>query len=330
MQTSSPPAPPDPKETAAAQTAMNKETAITQYGLGATNQVTPQGTLSYKQIGSWPDGTPRYEATTAYSPEQQALYGQQQEFDKKFNDLALGQTDRLSGVLNQPLNLDNQAVESRLFELGRQRLDPMFAQQNEALRTRMANQGIELGSEAYKNAFGIQGQKENDAMTQLLLSGRGQSIQELLTQRNQPINEITALMSGGQVTQPNFTGTPQPQVAGTNYAGLVSDNYQQQLSAWNAQQQQQAAGMGGLFGLGGNLLGGWARGGFAMPSDRRLKKNIRQVGNLENGLPVYEYSFNWENKTRHGLMADDVERFRPEAVAEINGYKHVNYGLAMR
>jgi len=256
MQSSSPPPAPDPKETAAAQAQMNKETAIAQYGLGATNQITPQGTLTYEQLGTWPDGTPRYQATTALSPEQQGLYNQQLEFDKKFNNLALGQTDRLSNVLNQPIDLSNPAVEGRLFELGRQRLDPMFAQQGEALRTRLANQGIELGSDAYKTATGLQGQKENDAYNQLLLGGRGQALQELLTQRNQPINEITALMSGGQVQQPNFVGTPQTPVAGVNYAGLVQDQYNAQLAAWNAQQKQQGAMLGGLMGLGGTILGG--------------------------------------------------------------------------
>ncbi len=68
MDAPSPPPAPDPKETAAAQSQMNKETAVAQYGLNATNQVTPQGTLTYKQIGTWADGTPRFEATTAYSP----------------------------------------------------------------------------------------------------------------------------------------------------------------------------------------------------------------------------------------------------------------------
>jgi hypothetical protein len=97
----------------------------------------------------------------------------------------------------------------------------------------------------------------------LLLSGRGQANQEMLTERNQPINEITALMSGGQVSQPNFGNTPQSQVAGTDLAGLTMDAYRYgPLAQYQAEQQNRGAMMSGLFGLGGAALGGWARGGF--------------------------------------------------------------------
>ena len=60
-------------QTANAQSNMNRNTAITQYQLGATNQKTPWGTSSYKQIGTWPDGTPRFEQSMQFSPEQQGL-----------------------------------------------------------------------------------------------------------------------------------------------------------------------------------------------------------------------------------------------------------------
>ncbi len=43
---------PDPVTTANAQGQMNKDTAITQYLLNATDQVTPTGSLTYKQTGS--------------------------------------------------------------------------------------------------------------------------------------------------------------------------------------------------------------------------------------------------------------------------------------
>ena len=53
---------------------MNKQTAVTQFGLNATNQVTPQGNLAYRQIGTWDDGTPRFEATQSLSPGEQSIY----------------------------------------------------------------------------------------------------------------------------------------------------------------------------------------------------------------------------------------------------------------
>lgn len=244
---------PDPKATAAAQAQMNKDTAIAQYGLNATNQITPQGNLSYTQIGKWDDGTPRYQATQTYSPEQQKLYEQQTQLGTKLNDLAIGQTDRLTGVLGQPVNLSNEATESRLMELGRKRLDPLNAQRRSSTEADLINRGIRPGTEAYNRAMTAVGQQENDAYNQLLLSGRAQSVQEALTERNQPINEISALMSGGQVSTPQFTNTPTPGVNGVDYTGLVNNKY-------NADMQNYQSKMGGLFGLAGAFakpLGGW-------------------------------------------------------------------------
>lgn len=70
------PKPPDPAATADAQKDINLSTALAQFGLGATNQTTPQGSLSYSQIGTWQDGTPRYQATSTLNPQSQALYDQ--------------------------------------------------------------------------------------------------------------------------------------------------------------------------------------------------------------------------------------------------------------
>src|SRR5690554_4132193 len=68
------PSPPNPVATAAAQTASNRETAITQAGLNAINQVTPYGNLTYTQDGKWADGTPKFTATQTLSDAGQQLY----------------------------------------------------------------------------------------------------------------------------------------------------------------------------------------------------------------------------------------------------------------
>lgn len=247
---------PDPVKTANAQAQMNKDTAIAQYGLNATNQVTPQGNLTYTEIGRWSDGTPRYQATQTLSPEQKKLYDQQTQLGSKMNDLAIGQTDRLQGVLSTPVDLSNEATESRLMELGRARLDPIIAQRQKATEAELINKGVRPGTEAYRRATEAVDQQTNDAYNQLLLSGRGQAVQEALAQRNQPINEISALMSGGQVSTPQFTNTPQPGVNGVDYTGLVNNKYKADMDAYSGK-------MSGLFGLAGAFakpLGGWLFG----------------------------------------------------------------------
>jgi hypothetical protein len=88
----------------------------------------------------------------------------------------------------------------------------------------------------------------------LLLRGHSTAAQDLLTERNQPINEISALLSGSQVSQPNFVSPPQSQLASTDYAGLVNSNYAQRNAAYNSQQQMTGQILGGLFGLGSSFI----------------------------------------------------------------------------
>lgn len=266
MKSSAPPPSPDPNTTAAAQTASNVKTATTQQQLNMVDQNTPYGSSAYTQTGKWEDGTPKFQNTVTLSPEEQRNQQQQWEFDDLVNTLGINQTKKLSGHLDAPLKLDNEATESRLMELGRKRLDPMLAERKAAIESQLYNKGVRPGSEALDREMRTVLEGENDSYNQLMLAGRAQSNQELLTERNQPINEITALMSGGQVTQPNFQSTPTTSVAGTDIAGLTMDAYKMgPLAQWQANQQNQQnkqAMMGGLFGLGGAALGGWARNGF--------------------------------------------------------------------
>jgi Chaperone of endosialidase len=325
VSTPSPPPAPDPKETAAAQTAMNKETAITQYGLNATNQVTPDGNLSYSQIGSWSDGTPRYEAKQTLSDANQRIYDTNKTTQQNLANIGAAQSAKIGKLLDTPFDASNNAIEGRLWELGQARLGPMQQQQEDALRTRLANQGIQPGSAAYDAEMRQFNQGKNDANNQLLLNGRQQAFNELLTERNQPVNEVIGLMSGTQVGQPKFTNTPQTNVAPTDYAGIVNASYQNQMAAWNAQNQSNNAMMGGLFGLAGAGLN------LFKPSDRRLKQDVARVGALDNGLPVYRYRYRAGGPPEIGLMAEDVQRLKPNAVAPMeNGLLAVDYHEATR
>ena len=329
---SSAPQPPDPVKTATAQSALNSQTAITQGIINRTNQYTPYGNLIYQNIGTeqvrdplnnrWIE-VPRYRADVQLSPAEQRKLGQQQELERRLNDLALGQTSRITEHLGRPVDLSNEATEARLMELGRRRLDPIYNEREDALRNRLANQGLAPGSEAYDRAFRNEVQGRNDALTQLLLTGRAQAVNEALTERNQPLNEISALMSGGQVNQPNFVNTPQTPVAGTDYAGLVQDNYRAQLANWQNQQRQQAGLLGGLFDLGSAAIGGWAM------SDRRVKEDIKKVGKLDDGSAIYKFKYKGSPLQQIGVMAQELEAKSPDLVTEVDGVKMVNYeGLA--
>lgn len=325
-----PPPAPDPVKTAQAQAAMNRDAAQAQQYTNAINQVTPDGSLTYNKTGTFTytgsDGKPvtidQLTATQQLSPEQQRIYNINQQTKGQIAQIGLDQSKRIGDLLGSPIDLSNDAVEGRINELAMKRLNPQLQQQEDALRTRLANQGLQPGSQAWNAEMQRLGQTSNDAINQLLLQGRAQSVQEILAQRNQPINEISALMSGSQVSQPNFVGTPQASVGAPDYTGLVAQNYQSQLGAWNAQNQQSNAMMGGLFGLAGTL-------GSAFISDRRLKTDIERIGALANGLPVYSFRYIWGGPAHIGLMAQDVEQVNPDAVIDMGGFKAVDYAKAV-
>ncbi len=60
-------------------------------------------------------------------------------------------------------------------------------------------------------------------------------------------------------------------------------------------------------------------------SDRRLKKNIKQIGTRADGLNVYEFNYIWGGKRQVGLMAQEVQSIYPSAVSESNGFLMVDY-----
>jgi hypothetical protein len=313
---------PDPKETAAAQAGMNVDTAQAQQLTNMVDQVGPDGTLTYTQNGNntfvnsqgQTVTIPKYTATTSLSAGQQAIKDQTDAAELNLGTLANQQSKFLTDYLSTPFKADTTEAESRLNELGSARLDPRFAREEEALRSRLIASGIRPGSEAFDQQMQQLGQTKNDAYNNLYLTGRSQALQEAYAERSQPLNEISSLLSGAQVSQPQFVNTPQANVGGVDYTGLVNSNYQTQVQSQNAK-------MGGLFGL----LGTGLTAGIKY-SDRRLKTDIKRVGTLDNGLPIYSYRMKGSNVTEIGLMADEVEQIAPAAVhIQPNGFKMVDY-----
>lgn len=215
---------------------------------------------------------PQFTRTTTLSPEQQKLYDQQTQLGGSLNQLAIDQTGRLGSVLGSPINAsglpsvendysaDRTRIEGDMFA----RLNPQLEQQKNQLETTLVNQGFQRGTEAFNSAMDEQNRATNDQrlaitaqggneqsrMFGMAQSNRQRSLQEMLALRNQPINEISALMSGGQVSLPQGQqyNAPNMQAAPIgdymyNTAALNQQNYAQQM-------QQRNAMMGGLFGLG--------------------------------------------------------------------------------
>ena len=94
------------------------------------------------------------------------------------------------------------------------------------------------------------------------------------------------------------------------------------MQRYGIQANQAASNMGGLF----NLAGSLGSAALLAPSDRRLKSNVVRIGTHPLGIGVYEYDI--FGTRQRGVMADEVEQVRPEAVlTHPAGFKMVNYGM---
>jgi hypothetical protein len=309
------------------------------------NQYSPQGSLEYTQRGTASDGTPQYSVTQKYSPEQQALYDLTNQAAQKYGQTANTQMDAVTARLSQPLDFSTLGatptfndtyrtnVENAMFD----RLQPQLDKDRNALVTSLANQGItDTGSQAYMTAIDELNRKQNDlrlgitsqGLSQaaqqygLETSGRNQAINEMVQQRQIPLNELAAMLSGSQVQGPSFVNAPQTQIGQTPLADSIYASYNGQNQQYAANQAANAASLQGLYGLGGTLGGA----SVLKWSDRRLKTDIEEIGTLPNGLKLYEFTYAWGGR-RVGVMADEVEAKFPEAIIPLGGFKMVDYAM---
>jgi hypothetical protein len=306
---------------------MNRDTAITQMQLNSGTQINPWGRIESEQTGerSFVDSTgetvttPWFTQTTSYNPQQQAIFDQSQAAQGNLAQTANQQSSFLKDYLGDRFKFTNDDASQWAMDLASPRI--MKQQQNNeaTLRSTLANKGIREGSAAWNAELGRLSEANTDQMNQLALTGRAQAFGEQQTMRNQPLNEISALLSGSQLQNPG-TASPamaQAGVAVVDYTGLVNNNYNQQVAAAN----QGNAAMGGLLGTG-------LKGLFSI-SDARLKTEITRVGTLDNGLGVYSYRL-MGGPIQIGVMAQEVAEAKPEAVIMgDDGFMRVDYARAV-
>ena len=321
---------PDPAQTAAAQGSWNSFTAQQQQSMNMVGQNTPWGSLEYSQTGTTmmrdPSGrmveVPQYTANVNLSPAQEAIFDQSQQAMGNLAGVAERQSANLMDRMSQPFEYSNQDAEKWAWDLASPRILAQQGQNENALRTQLVNSGIRPGTPAWDTEMARLTNANTDQMNQLALTGRQMAFNEALTTRNQPLNEMMALLSGTQVQSPtnSFAQTPQSQIGGVDYTSLVNQNYQNQMQQYQAKVQQQQGMMGGLFGLGGSLISAF--------SDERLKADIKRIGILDNGIPVYRYRMA-DGKYHVGVLAQEVQQVMPQAVVmDESGYLKVRYDLA--
>lgn len=340
-----PPPAPDPYATADAQSQANRGAAEYNAALNRVDTYTPFGNQTYNVTGRDPSsGAPIYEQRIDLAPEQQRLLDQELSGQYQLGQTAGGMLNRVGDSYGQPMDTSGlpslqagfqygnpqmsletgnlpgipgqgdlagfrQQSQDALYDRNTAYLDPQFQRGEESLRTRLANQGVTEGSEAYSNAmddfnrnremsyrqarnesiagggeeaermFGIgsatRGQLYGEALgsgtftnqavgqsadmnarnSSMVNQARAQGLQEDVALRNQPLNEYNALMSGSQVSMPNFQPMAQSSANPGDVQGNVWNSHGANMDAYNARMQSRNALLQGLFGLGGSLGG---------------------------------------------------------------------------
>jgi hypothetical protein len=284
------PATPDYRGAAVEQGAANLEAARATARLSNPNTYTPYGTQLISYEGDIPTIRQTLTPTAQKTLEaQQGVELSLANLGSKGAQTASGVLDKpfsfggpdvqtsldLSGIAKMPVNAGITGQEAIMS-----RLNPSLARQRTTTETNLINQGLRPGSEAYDNAIRSLGEQETDARTQAVLQGlnldiganqqgfgqqleagkfgntaQQQALAEAIQLRQLPLNEITALMSGSQIQNPQFgaysgaTVQPAPLFAGTQAQGQFDANkYNQEVSQANAQ-------TAGMYSLGGAALG---------------------------------------------------------------------------
>lgn len=358
--TPSPPPAPDFERLAELEAEQNLEFARSQTQANRPNEFNPYGSRLWEQD---PDNPDQWSTTTALSEPQQGIFDTNQMTDQQMADLGLSAAGQTGDVFSSRFQVGDSAPgyegQGPLQDYGSRRqdvVDAMMARTNtdisrdrETVKANLVAQGIPVGSEAYNRAMEQIDRKQTDARQQAdinatniagqeyssYLKGRGvggqeamdeystgleshrQGVTDALLERQTPLNEMNALRSGAQVGTPDFGGYGQQQFTpGTDFTGAAQNQFGAAMDAYNADVANQNSYRTGLVTLGASYL-----------SDRKLKDNIKQIGELESGLPVYEFNYKGDDTRYTGVMADEVEKVFPDAVSHHeSGYKMVNYG----
>lgn len=234
------------------------------YGIGLDTQANAQGYGQALQSGQFGNqalgqnfaqnlGAQAQNYNQALGAGQFANQGNAQNYGQalgaaQFGNQALGQNFAQSAAANQSQN----AAIAQNAGLGLQ-----GTQTGNAAIGQNYGQGL-AGAGLYNQAIG-QGYNQNLGAAQFGNTAAAQSLQQQMGLYNQPLNQITALMSGSQIQAPQFqqyqgsSAQAAPLFQGTQAQGnYAQQSYAQQMAGYNSMM----GAVGGLFGAAGAAAGG--------------------------------------------------------------------------
>lgn len=240
------PAPLDVNAVSGQARSQNTSNAYEQAAFNRVNQTDRFGnTLNYAQTGTDGMGNPIFSATQGLGQMGQDYARGVAGLGQKYFDAAGSRPD-----------LGSNAAFDRAYGYASANLEPRFARAEDAARSRLANQGLDPTSEAYRSQMSDLALQQNEARNNLVTGIQGQMFNQGLQSRQQQMGELNPGLSlGGMFTQPSYASTPGVNVSNVDVAGLANQSKQQEWQGYQADVQRQNAMLGGLATIGGGLMG---------------------------------------------------------------------------
>jgi hypothetical protein len=287
----SPPPAPDYVGAAQAQGAANKDAAIAGNLLSNPNVYSPYGNQTF--VGG-EDGTRPTMTQTLTPEGNATVEAQQRVQHQLANlgEQGVGTAQRVmgspfsfggpgvqtgldtSGIAKMPVNAGMSAQDAIMA-----RLEPSQERQRVSQETALTNQGLRPGMEAWDNGMKDFTQGQNDLKTQAALQGinvdmqannqgfnqslqggqfgntaQQQALAQAIQQRQMPLNEITALMSGSQIQNPQFSPYSGANVTPAPLFQAAQAQGQNDMNMFGLQSNAAAAGNSATAGLAGAAM----------------------------------------------------------------------------
>jgi hypothetical protein len=249
-----PPPPPDPVKTIKAQTSANQ---LGQEG-SLINQNTAYGSVSYTPHHN-ADGSITYTANSKLSAPQQELLGGGQAYGIQANKEANTLLKSAGDMYSKPQNFSDMAggLTEKLLGQETSYLNPVFDRQKTQLEAKLANQGLQPDSPAFKAQMMDLERNQNSAITNFLTTAEPQAFNQVVEQYKIPLQTAGVLRGGGnpENLQGNITNTSAGQIGAVNAGGIINQGYQNQLQNYTNQANQSNNQQSGISNLLGSLAG---------------------------------------------------------------------------
>lgn len=228
---------------------------------------------------------------------------------------AMSQADRLQQARLANMAAENQA---RQFNAG-QRSDLQRFRAGQRMQADLANQQAQLAGSGQRLAAGQQAAGIGNLGFGQMNTLNNQAFNQGMYQQMQ----IQNLLNSANQQFGLYQNAPQQSL----------QNLLAAVSGVPAPSSTTQTGSPGLLDIGTSV----ALMASLFPSDRRLKKNIERIGELDNGLGWYKWEWNDEGKKvgagdypSVGVIAQEAQEIIPDAVIKsANGYLMVDYGKVL-